>query len=175
MFIFNTKLVTIHWENPFHIWKTYSRKFFKRPKIKIKFANRNWHSRSCSWLVDFYAYDIGWKSKYGNLEHENDPYIEITLLTMLTIHVVINAPIENKDNLELCYWEGMLSMMDNVNANTDEKKLSDDEALWKAYNENIWNDYNGKANHTIYPFLNRLGKHIIDIKLASKHQTIHVS
>lgn len=175
MIKFDTKLITIHWENPFYIWKTYARKFFKFPHVKIGFANRNWHSKPCSWLLDVYAYDMAWKSKYGELEHENDPYIEITLLTIITIHVAITAPIESRDNLDLCYWEAMLTMMDNVNANTSEKKLTDDEALWKAYNDNIWSDCNGKVNHTLYPFLKPLGKHIIDVKLASKHQFVHIT
>lgn len=157
----DTKLITVHWENPLHTWKKYGKKFFKKPEVSISKSKREWHEKPCAWLFDMYAYDVSWKTKYTNIEYEEDPHIEITFFRLLTLYIRFKSPkVKEDEDFDICYWEGILSMMDN-------EKLPEKERLWKSYQLNIWSNYNMQPKNTIYPYLTILGKHIIDAKLAS--------
>ena len=169
-------LVKITWENPLEIWQKYARKFFIRPKIKFEFCQRYQHLESPAKILEIYGIGLGWKNKYGNLEYESNPYIEVTLFGHITFHINFVAPDYNKkEMLYICYWEGMLSMMNNVNVITGELKKPEEDALYDAYVGNKWiENYKEKNEYTktIRPFLKPFGNLILNIKIreAEKNQ-----
>lgn len=165
-------LFKIIWENPLEIWEKYGRKYFIRPKMKIGFYKRKYHGVDPANVLEIYGVGLGWKSKYGMLEYEEDPYIEITLFKHISFHIDFLAPKydenTNEDAFDVCYWEGILSMMNNVNSITGELKKPEEDALYDSYVENQWVQNYAKENEytqTIRPFLKPLGKHILDIKI----------
>ena len=125
--------------------------------------------------LEIYGVGLGWKSKYGVLEYEEDPYIEITLFKHISLHIDFLAPKYNEkidgEVFDVCYWEGILSMMNNVNSITGELKKPEEDALYDSYVENQWDSHCNKENKeypvqkTIKPFLKPLGKLILDIKI----------
>lgn len=126
-------------------------------------------------ILEIYGVGLGWKSKYGVLEYEEDPYIEITLFKHISLHIDFLAPKYNEKNdgevFDVCYWEGILSMMNNVNSITGELKKPEEDALYDSYVENQWfSPYNKEKDEypvqkTIRPFLKPLGKLTLDIKI----------
>lgn len=162
-------LLKIDWEDPLEIWKKYGRKYFIRPKIKIGFAPRNYHDENPAKLLEVYGVGLGWKTKYGELEYESDPYIEVTLAGCITFHVNFVAPdYDKKEMFDVCYWEGILSMMDNVDAITNKPKKSEEDALYDAYTNNQWVQNYSKENEytqTIRPFLKPLASLMLNIKI----------
>ena len=127
-------------------------------------------------ILEIYGVGLGWKSKYGVLEYEEDPYIEITLFKHISLHIDFLAPKYNEkidgEVFDVCYWEGILSMMNNVNSITGELKKPEEDALYDSYVENQWVSHYNKENgeypvqqKTIRPFLKPLGKLILDIKI----------
>ena len=125
----------------------------------------------CENPLEIYGVGLGWKSKYGMLEYEEDPYIEITLFKHISLHIDFIAPKYDEEAFDVCYWEGILSMMNNVNSITGELKKPEEDALYDSYVENQWFDcYNKEKEEytvqkTIKPFLKPLGKLILDIKI----------
>lgn len=162
-------LIKIDWDNPLEIWEKYGKKYFIRPKVKIDFGPRNYYIKNPAKLLEIYSVGLGWKSKYGELEYESYPYIEVTLFKHITFHINFIAPDYNKkEMLDVCYWEGILSMMNNTNSITGELKKPEEDALYDAYTNNQWVQNYAKENEytqTIQPFLKPLGKHILDIKI----------
>ena len=164
-------LIKINWVNPLEIWEKYGRKYFIRPKVKIDFGPRKYYYENPAKLLEVYSVDLGWKSKFGILEYESNPFIEITLLKHITFHINFQAPDYKKEMYDLCYWEGILSIMNNVNDITGELKKPEEDALYDSYVENQWfSNYNKEKEEytvqkTIKPFLKPLGKLILDIKI----------
>lgn len=164
-------LFKIDWENPLEIWEKYGRKYFIKPKMKFRFWQRKYHGVDPMNILEIYGVGLGWKSKYGMLEYEEDPYIEITLFKHISLHIDFIAPKYNGEVLDVCYWEGILSMMNNVNSITGELKKPEEDALYDSYVENQWVSHYNKEDKeypvqkTIKPFLKPLGKHILDIKI----------
>jgi len=147
-------LIKISVENPLKEW-ILCRKYFIMPKLKIGFAQRNWHEGPLYKLLEVYSRSLFYKDKYGMLEYENDPYVEVTLLGFITIHLSISAPDALPEMEDICYWEGMLSYIQKR-----EKKVVEHDALYLAYKDNIWTRQDG-PEFTIKPFLTNLGWHTL--------------
>ena len=164
-------LFKIDWENPLEIWEKYGRRFFIKPKMKFRFLERKYHGVDPMNILEIYGVGLGWKSKYGILEYEEDPYIEITLFRCISLHIDFIAPKYDREAFDVCYWEGILSMMNNVNSITGELKKPEEDALYDSYVENQWVSHYNKENKeyqvqkTIKPFLKPLGRLILDIKI----------
>ena len=161
-------LIKIDWVDPLEIWKKYGRKYFIRPKIKIGFGPRNYHDENPTKLLEVYGVGLGWKTKYGMFEYEADPYIEITLFKHITFHINFMAPDYDKEEmLDVCYWEGILSMMSNIDLTTNKPKKSEEDALYDAYINNQWfkSYVEGSCPQTIRPFLKPLASLILNIKI----------
>ena len=164
-------LFKIDWENPLEIWEKYGRRYFMKPKMKFRFLKRKYHGVDPMNILEIYGVGLGWKSKYGMLEYEEDPYIEITLFRYISLHIDFIAPKYDEEAFDVCYWEGILSMMNNVNNITGELKKPEEDALYDSYVENQWVSHCNKENKeypvqkTIKPFLKPLGKLILDIKI----------
>lgn len=164
-------LFKIDWENPLEIWEKYGRRFFIKPKMKFRFLKRKYHGVDPMNILEIYGVGLGWKSKYGMLEYEEDPYIEIILFRYISLHIDFIAPKYDREAFDVCYWEGILSMMNNVNSITGELKKPEEDALYDSYVENQWLNHYNKENgeypvqKTIKPFLKPLGKLILDIKI----------
>ena len=164
-------LFKIDWENPLEIWEKYGRRYFMKPKMKFRFLERKYHGVDPMNILEIYGVGLAWKSKYGMLEYEEDPYIEITLFRYISLHIDFIAPKYDREAFDVCYWEGILSMMNNVNSITGELKKPEEDALYDSYVENQWVSHCNKENKeypvqkTIKPFLKPLGKLILDIKI----------
>ena len=164
-------LFKIDWENPLEIWEKYGRRYFMKPKMKFRFFNRKYHGVDPMNILEIYGVGLAWKSKYGMLEYEEDPYIEITLFRYISLHLDFIAPKYDREAFDVCYWEGILSMMNNVNSITGELKKPEEDALYDSYVENQWVSHCNKEKEeypvqkTIKPFLKPLGKLILDIKI----------
>lgn len=162
-------LFKIDWENPLEIWEKYGRRYFMKPKMKFRFLKRKYHGVDPMNILEIYGVGLAWKSKYGMLEYEEDPYIEITLFRYISLHIDFIAPKYDREAFDVCYWEGILSMMNNVNSITGELKKPEEDALYDSYVENQWvsHYYNKEypVQKTIKPFLKPLGKLILDIKI----------
>ena len=164
-------LFKIDWENPLEIWEKYGRRYFMKPKMKFRFLKRKYHGVDPMNILEIYGVGLGWKSKYGVLEYEEDPYIEITLFRYISLHIDFIAPKYDEEAFDVCYWEGILSMMNNVNNITGELKKPEEDALYDSYVENQWVSHCNKEKEeypvqkTIRPFLKPLGKLILDIKI----------
>ena len=162
-------LFKIDWENPLEIWEKYGRRYFMKPKMKFRFLKRKYHGVDPMNILEIYGVGLAWKSKYGMLEYEEDPYIEITLFRYISLHIDFIAPKYHREAFDVCYWEGILSMMNNVNSITGELKKPEEDALYDSYVENQWvsHYYNKEypVQKTIRPFLKPLGKLILDIKI----------
>ena len=162
-------LFKIDWENPLEIWEKYGRRYFMKPKMKFRFLKRKYHGVDPMNILEIYGVGLAWKSKYGMLEYEEDPYIEITLFRYISLHIDFIAPKYDREAFDVCYWEGILSMMNNVNSITGELKKPEEDALYDSYVENQWvsHYYNKEypVQKTIRPFLKPLGKLILDIKI----------
>ena len=162
-------LFKIDWENPLEIWEKYGRRYFMKPKMKFRFLKRKYHVVDPMNILEIYGVGLAWKSKYGMLEYEEDPYIEITLFRYISLHIDFIAPKYDREAFDVCYWEGILSMMNNVNSITGELKKPEEDALYDSYVENQWvsHYYNKEypVQKTIRPFLKPLGKLILDIKI----------
>ena len=163
-------LFKIDWENPLEIWEKYGRRYFIKPKMKFGFWQK-YHGVDTMNILEIYGVGLGWKSKYGVLEYEEDPYIEITLFKHISLHIDFIAPKYDREAFDVCYWEGILSMMNNVNSITGELKKSEEDALYDSYVENQWINHYNKENKeypvqkTIKPFLKPLGRLILDVKI----------
>ena len=164
-------LFKIDWDNPLEIWEKYGRKYFIKPKMKFRFWQK-YHGVDPMNILEIYGVGLAWKYKYGVIEYEEDPYIEITLFKHISLHIDFLAPKYNEKRdgevFDVCYWEGILSMMNNVNSITGELKKPEEDALYDSYVENQWVQNYAKENEytqTIQPFLKPLGKHILDIKI----------
>ena len=164
-------LFKIDWENPLEIWEKYGRRYFMKPKMKFRFLKRKYHGVDPMNILEIYGVGLAWKSKYGMLEYEEDPYIEITLFRYISLHIDFIAPKYDREAFDVCYWEGILSMMNNVNSITGELKKPEEDALYDSYVENQWVSHCNKEKEeypvqkTIKPFLKPLGKLILDIKI----------
>lgn len=160
------KIFKFRWESPIKIWKKYGKPYFKFPKISIIGYIRNRSEVKYyrpALFVDIVAQDIEWKNKYGNLEYERSPFIRLTLFTRIVLEINFGMPADNDKYDDICYWEGLLTMMSCTDSNTEEWKVSRDNALLKAYNDNIWSDMEG-TTFTIEPYLTDLGWHILQSK-----------
>lgn len=156
-------LIKISIEDPLKEWKL-CKKYFVHPKIRIGFANRNWHDGPIYKLIEIYSRSMSYKDKYGMLEHENDPYVEVTLLGLITFHIAILAPSDGVTSEDICYWEGMLRYMQLRN-----QSIQEEDALYASYQDNIWNSTdNSHDPYTIKPFLNNLGWHTLH-SMIQKH------
>lgn len=164
-------LFKIDWENPLEIWEKYARRYFIKPKMKFRFLKRKYHGVDPMNILEIYGVGLAWKSKYGMLEYEEDPYIEITLFRYISLHIDFIAPKYDREAFDVCYWEGILSMMNNVNSITGELKKPEEDALYDSYVENQWVSHYNKEKEeypvqkTIKPFLKPLGRLILDIKI----------
>ena len=164
-------LFKIDWENPLEIWEKYGRRYFMKPKMKFRFLKRKYHGVDPMNILEIYGVGLAWKSKYGMLEYEEDPYIEITLFKHISLHIDFIAPKYDREAFDVCYWEGILSMMNNVNSITGKLKKPEEDALYDSYVENQWVSHYNKEKEeypvqkTIKPFLKPLGKLILDIKI----------
>lgn len=164
-------LFKIDWETPLEIWEKYGRRYFMKPKMKFRFLERKYHGVDPVNILEIYGVGLGWKSKYGVLEYEEDPYIEITLFKHISLHIDFVAPKYDGEVFDVCYWEGILSMMNNVNSITGELKKPEEDALYDSYLENQWVSHYNKENKeyqvqkTIKPFLKPLGRLILDVKI----------
>lgn len=162
------KLFDFRWESPIRTWKKYGKPYFKFPKLNFLFCIRNKSEvkyYSPAMLVDVVAQDMCWKSKYGFLEFEQSPFIRFTIFKRIVFQIDFVAHADNAKYDDICYWEGLLTMMCCTDSNTDEWKVKKDDALLKAYKDNIWNDMEG-AKYTIEPYLTNLGWHILQSKLG---------
>lgn len=149
------RLIKISVENPLKEWFQ-CKKYFIMPKLKLGFAQRNWHEGPVYKLLEVYSRSLFYKDKFGMLEYENDPYVEITLLGCITIHLSISAP-EKVDSEDICYWEGILSYIQHR-----EQTITEQDSLYLAYKENIWSvPDNETKQYTIKPFLTNLGWHTL--------------
>ena len=63
-----------------------------KPKMKFRFLERKHHGVDPMNILEIYGVGLGWKSKYGMLEYEEDPYIEITLFRYISLHIDFIAP-----------------------------------------------------------------------------------
>lgn len=154
-----SSLIKYRWENPIGIWKKYGKPYFKFPKLSLSLYIRKKEDRkyySPGLVLDIVGQDMGWKSKYGILEYEQSPFIRITLFTWIVLEIVFVAPADNDRHDDICYWEGLLSMM----AYEEDKK---DDALLKAYTNNIWEAIDG-PRYTFEPYLTNLGWHVLQSK-----------
>ena len=160
-------LIKVNWVNPLGIWEKYGRKYFMRPKVKMGFGLRKYDGNVAK-LLEVRGVDLGWKTKYSELEYESDPYIKVTLFGCITFHVDFIAPDYKKEMFDVCYWEGILSMMDNIDCTTNKSKKPQEDALYDAYLHNQWiENYGGENEYiqSIRPFLKPLASHILDIKI----------
>lgn len=162
------KFVNIRFESPIGIQKKYGKPYFKFPKINFLLRIRN-NSEvkyyNPAMLIDVVAQDMCWKSKYGILEFEQNPFIRITLFKRMVFQIDFVAPVDNNKYDDICYWEGLLIMMSYTDSNINKWKVKKDDALLKAYKDNIWNDMEG-TKHTIEPYLTNLGWHILQSKIG---------
>lgn len=162
------KIFKIRWESPIGIWKKFGKPYFKFPKLSFRLYIREKYERkyfSPGMLLDIAGQDIEWKSKYGMLEYEQSPFVRVTLFTWIVIELGFVAPADNDKYDDICYWEGLLSMMSCTDSSTSEWTIRKDDALLKAYKSNIWDDMEGKR-YTIEPYLTNLGWHILQSKLG---------
>lgn len=159
-------IIKLRCENPITIWKKYGKPYFKFPKVSFSLYIREKCDRKYynpGLLIDIVSQDIEWKSKYGMLEYERSPFIRLTLFTWIVFQIELVAPADNNLYDDICYWEGLLIMMSCTDSNTGEWTTSSDDALLKAYNDNIWTDMEG-TSFTIEPYLTNLGWHILQSK-----------
>lgn len=149
-------LVRVSWEDPLKEWRA-CKKYFVFPKLRVRQFIRKYHEEKCAKLFELYARSMQYKEKYGSYVHEQDPYIEVTLLSFITFRLFIEAPTVNFGSLDVCYWEGMLTFMQEK-----ERYSLDCDALWKSYKDNIWNgDDNSAERYTIKPFMTNVGTHVL--------------
>ena len=100
-----------------------------------------------------------------------DIYSILNLFKHISLHIDFIAPRYDREAFDVCYWEGILSMMNNVNSITGELKKPEEDALYDSYLENQWVSHYNKENKeyqvqkTIKPFLKPLGRLILDIKI----------
>lgn len=158
-------VIKFRWENPIGMWKKYGKPYFKFPKLSLRLYIRKKEDRkyySPGAILDIEAQDMGWKSKYGILEYEESPFIRLTLFTCIVLELRFVAPADNDKHDDICYWEGLLSMMAN------DTIMTKDDALLKAYNDNIWEAIEG-PKYTFEPYLTNLGWHVLQSKKRASH------
>lgn len=168
-FVSMWNMIKIRWESPIGIWKKFGKPYFKFPKLFFKLYIREKEDRkyfSPGIVLDIVGQDISYKSKYGVLEFEESPFIRITLFKRLVMQIDFVAPADNNLYDDICYWEGLLSMMAN------DTLMTRDNALLEAYNDNIWDDMEG-ARYTMEPYLTNLGWHVLQSKKSKSLSNIH--
>lgn len=156
------KFVKFRWESPIGIWKKHGKPYFKFPHLSLSLYIREKHDRkyySPGLLIDIVGQDIEYKNKYGMLEYEQSPFIRVTLFTWIVFQITLVAPADNDKYDDICYWEGLLSMMSH-------DFLKKDDALLTAYKDNIWSDCEG-TDYTVEPYLTNLGWHVLQSKKSS--------
>ena len=74
---------------------------------------------------------------------------------------------DKEEMLDVCYWEGILSKMSNIDLTTNKPKKSEEDALYDAYINNQWfkSYVEGSCPQTIRPFLKPLASLILNIKI----------
>lgn len=151
---------SFEYNNPLEEW-CYAGEWFKFPRINFNiikpYQKRSWNN---AWCIEFISSNMGWKSKYGKLQFEYEPFIELTLFNNITFQIVLEVPKTN--NAEpYAYWEGILYIMSCYDSNTKLPKYCDEKIMWKTYNHNIWGEYleDGTIHYkyTILPYLNHRG------------------
>ncbi len=148
---------SFEWNNPLKEWN-YAKKWFMLPHVKFDVV-KPWRKRSWNdaWFIDFLSSNMGWKSKFGHLEFEYEPFIELTLLNKVTFRITFNAPILSPDTEEMAYWEGILYVMSCYDSNTNEKKYPDEEIIYNAYKNNIFTNLKQDKEYDILPYLTHRG------------------
>ena len=103
------KLFKFDIENPL---KTYYkvRKYFKFPKIKIKFGRVK--EKNKAKILNIKSRDLEYKCKYRELVHVADPYIKIYLFNKFWIYIYFTAEFTNdlgdRETCSTLYWEQIL-------------------------------------------------------------------
>lgn len=103
------KLFKFDIENPL---KTYYkvRKYFKFPKIKIKFGKIK--DKNKAKILNVKSRDLDYKCKYRDLVHVADPYIKIYLFNKWWIYIYFTVEFINdfgdKETCSTLYWEHIL-------------------------------------------------------------------
>ena len=169
-------LIRIFWENPLGTWKKHGKPYFRIPYPKLdayvmsKSDRRYYHGAA---LIDIVGVDMLWKTKYSMEEFEECPRITVTLFNILVIEMSLVAPKVKGDAEDICYWEGMLTMMSN-------DSIPKEDALLKAYEENQWDKfissdkmgtpYEMSKPYTIEPYLTNLGWHVLQSKKTASQK-----
>lgn len=137
MIIGNNWLSFIWIENPLKLWMQ-CKDVFVAPHITIEKWNID---DTDAKILDIRVSGLGWKEKYGYLEYEYPPFIELSLFKKWKWIMRFDSP-HVKDSTEFCYWEGMLSYIYKNNKD-----------LVKTYQDNIWESKDNNHLYTIMPYL----------------------
>ena len=147
-------------DNPFKTWWKV-RKYFKRPKTKIKFFfGNNWNypyvsSKWCGKIIDIYISDVQWKDKWNTPRHERNPIIYFSLFQKFGFCMVPYIEYYNefgeKENGDTHYWEYILDYL------YYHKSLAKGYSTWvresKLYKERIWGNKEDGSEDT-FKFIN---------------------
>lgn len=150
-------------ENPLEEWKL-ARKFFKFPKLSLCCYKHIPDEEEKRVAISFRCWSMSWKSKYGMLEYEHNPYACLKLFNRWCIQLDFLAPGNDITCEPICYWEGILTYMKYRYHNKDfgyaVKEESEAECLYHAYQENIWGRQ-ASTSYTIKPYLTNIGWHTL--------------
>lgn len=105
-------------ENPFKTWWKV-RKYFKRPKTRIKFFYKLYHpyasSSWCGKILDIKITDLKWKDKWNSPRHEGNPLIYFCLFKRFGFYITTCIEYYNefgeKENGDMEYWEYILNYL----------------------------------------------------------------
>lgn len=112
-------LVSFSIENPFKTWWK-ARKYFKAPKLSLKFSSHKYHFPYASkyWqgkILDINIHDIYWKNKWNSPRHERNPLIYICLFSRFSVWIYPTITYYNefgeKENGDMYYWEYLLNYL----------------------------------------------------------------
>jgi hypothetical protein len=108
-----SKFINFHFENPLRTWMQ-ARKYFKLPKLRIRFYNNNKPWRGS--LLSIESYDVGWKTKWGSSRFEESPNINICLFNKFRIeiswHMYYIDELGDKVECDDVYWEYLIDSLD---------------------------------------------------------------
>lgn len=151
---------SFEYTNPLEEWG-YAKDWFKIPNIRFKIIKPHMKkSPMNAWAIEFYSSNMAWKNKYGMLEFEDEPYIELTLFNKVTFQITFEAP-DVTNGEPYAYWEGILYVMSCYDCNTNIKKFCDEKIMWLTYINNKFGQFNKEDKidykYTILPYLNHRG------------------
>lgn len=138
-------------ENPFNIWYNKAiRQVFALPNIKFKVHSVMYESGFTSGIFGLYTCALSWKSKYGESQYEDDPFIQLNLFGIcFKLQFVSPA----NDGTLTCmpdeaYWESILEYYGKLY----EHRIPN---LYKIIEKNTWTNMNGDEYDTTVILTNR--------------------